>query len=80
MINWRQKLSSRKFWALLAGLMTALMVLMNMPEETIAQVVAVVGAFASVIVYMLAEASVDAAREKGVFVQVVDEVDKPPDG
>jgi len=58
-INWAKKLSSRKFWALAAGLATSFLVLANVPENTIAQVAAVIGAFGSVAVYMLAEAYVD---------------------
>lgn len=58
-INWKKKLSSRKFWALLAGLATSGMVLFNVSDNTAAQVVAVIGAFGSVVAYMLAEAYVD---------------------
>ena len=58
-IDWRRKLSSRKFWALLAGLATTTGVLLKVPENTTAQVVAVIGAFGSVVGYMLAEAYVD---------------------
>lgn len=59
MIDWKRKLSSRKFWALLAGLATSGMVLMNVSDNTAAQVAAVIGAFGSVAVYILAEAYVD---------------------
>lgn len=58
-IDWKRKLSSRKFWALLVGLATSALVLAKIPENTIAQVVAVIGAFGSVVGYMLAEAYVD---------------------
>lgn len=58
-INWAKKLSSRKFWALLAGLATSTMVLGSVPDNNITQVVAVIGAFGSVVIYMLAEAYVD---------------------
>ncbi len=58
-IDWKRKLSSRKFWALLAGLATSVMVLFNVSENTAAQVVAVIGAFGSVVVYILSEAYVD---------------------
>lgn len=58
-IDWKRKLASRKFWALLAGLVTSGLVLMNVPDNEIAEVVAVIGAFGSVVGYMLAEAYVD---------------------
>ena len=74
-----RKISSRKFWALIASLITAFLVLLKAPEETITQVVAVVGAFASIAVYILAEASVDAARESHVMYEIIGEIDEPPD-
>ncbi len=58
-INWAKKLSSRKFWALAAGLATSGLVLAKVPENTIAQVAAVIGAFGSVACYILAEAYID---------------------
>lgn len=58
-IDWKRKLASRKFWALLAGLATSALVLANIPENHIAEVVAVIGAFGSIAMYMLAEAYVD---------------------
>lgn len=58
-IDWARKLSSRKFWALAAGLATSVLVLAKVDENTTAQVVAVIGAFGSVVAYMLAEAYVD---------------------
>ena len=58
-IDWTRKLSSRKFWALVAGLATAALVLANVPENTIAQVAAVIGAFGSIAVYILGESYVD---------------------
>lgn len=58
-IDWKQKLASRKFWALIAGLATSGLVLTNVPNHEIAEVVAVIGAFGSIVVYMLAEAYVD---------------------
>ena len=78
-IDWKQKLSSRKFWALIAALITAVLVLFRVSDEVITQVIAVVGAFASIAVYILAEASVDAARESHVMYEIIGEIDEPPD-
>ena len=52
MINLMQKLSSRKFWALLAGLAVAVMVLMGAPAESQTQVVSVIMALGSIAVYV----------------------------
>ena len=60
-----RKLSSRKFWALLAGFIGSMLVVFNVGDNDIAQVTAVITAFGSVAVYMLAEASVDKARSSG---------------
>jgi len=60
-IDWKAKLSSRKFWALLAGLVSSLLVAFNVSEGSIAQVTAIITAFGSVAVYIFAESSVDKA-------------------
>lgn len=61
-INWGQKLSSRKFWSLLIALIVAVLVMAKVSEESIKQVVAVIGAFSSIAIYILAEAYVDGKR------------------
>lgn len=58
-----RKLSSRKFWALLAGFIGSMLVVFNVGDNDIAQVTAVITAFGSVAVYMLAEASVDKSKQ-----------------
>ncbi|WP_028988015.1 hypothetical protein [Thermicanus aegyptius] len=64
-IDWKRKLGSRKFWALLAGVATSILVLFGASEDTITKVVALIGAVGSVIAYMFAEAYVDGkATEK----------------
>lgn len=63
------KLGSRKFWALIAALVTANMVLFGIDGETITKVAAVVTQFGAVVVYILAEASVDReAQRQNVYV------------
>lgn len=64
MIDWRYKLSSRKFWALLCGLAVAVMVLMGAPESIQSQVLAVIMSLGSIVMYIWGEATVDAARAK----------------
>jgi len=62
-INWKRKLSSRKFWSSLIGFITAILYLFNVAEATIEQVTAIIMAGASLIAYILAEGWVDASRE-----------------
>lgn len=61
-INWAQKLSSRKFWAALAGLVSSLLVFFNVSENKIAQISSIIGAVGVLAIYILAEAYVDANR------------------
>lgn len=61
-INWKQKLSSRKFWALVAALVLSILVFFNASDNVVTQVGSIVTAFGSVCVYTLAEASVDKKR------------------
>lgn len=60
-IEWARKLSSRKFWALVAALVTAILVLFAVPSGSIEQVTAIIGAFGTIVAYIMGEAKVDAA-------------------
>ncbi|OMF31947.1 MULTISPECIES: hypothetical protein [Paenibacillus] len=59
MTDWKRKLSSRKFWALLAALITSLLTALGASNDTVIQVTGVIGAFGTMIAYILAEAYVD---------------------
>lgn len=61
-INWRQKLSSRKFWAAAAGFVSALLVAFRTDEGTISQVSAIITAGGVLAAYILGESLVDASR------------------
>lgn len=63
-IDWKAKLSSRKFWALVSGFIGSLLIAFNVGENEIAQVTAIVTSFGAVAIYIFAEASVDKARIK----------------
>ena len=62
-INWKQKLSSRKFWAAVVGFVTALLVAFNASEGTVEQVSAVIIAGGVLIAYIIGESVVDANRD-----------------
>ena len=64
-INWKQKLTSRKFWAAITGFVTAILVAFKVPDLTIEQVVAIISASATLIAYIIGEGMVDAARING---------------
>lgn len=64
-IDWKQKLSSRKLWALMSALATAIMVLYNYGDAVIVQVTTVIGSFGAIVAYIFGESSIDAARAQG---------------
>lgn len=65
MINWKQKLASRKFWALVAGVATSVLVLAGAGEDTAVKITGLITAVGSVAVYIFSEAQVDAASKGG---------------
>lgn len=62
MINWKQKLSSRKFWALVAGVATSALVLAGAGEDTTVKIVGLITSVGAVVAYIFAEAHVDASK------------------
>ncbi len=64
-IDWRKKLSSRKFWAAVAGFVTAVLVALNYSQLEIEQVAAIVTGAGTLIAYIFAEGYVDGKRIDG---------------
>ena len=58
-IDWKKKLSSRKFWAMLAALVLSVLTAFGVPELKGEQVVVIVTGIGALAVYMLAEGAVD---------------------
>ena len=56
-----RKITSRKFASALLAFITAGLVAFNMPENQIAQIVAIIGSFLTLISYILAEGQIDVA-------------------
>ena len=63
-INWKQKLTSRKFWAAIVAVIVSLCVLIGVPNVTQEQITALVMAVGGLIAYIRGEGCVDAARLK----------------
>lgn len=57
-----RKLSSRKFWAMLASLAVCVCAFFALPDVDVAKITALIGAFGNIAVYMLSEALVDSAN------------------
>ena len=61
-IDWKSKLTSRKFWAAVTAFVTAILVVFKVDELTIEQVISVISACAVMIAYIIGEGMVDSAR------------------
>ena len=59
-IDWKRKLSSRKLWAAIAGVVTGLAMVFRLDESTINSVAGAVVSVASVVAYIITEGKVDA--------------------
>lgn len=64
-INWKQKLTSRKFWAAVVGFVTAILVAFNIPDMEVEQIVGIISATSVLIAYIIGEGMVDAKRAEG---------------
>lgn len=62
-IDWKQKLSSRKFWLAVIGFVTAVMYGFNVADASIEKVTSIIMSGSVLIAYILAEGYVDANRE-----------------
>ena len=73
-IDWKRKLSSRKLWAGVAGIVTGLAMVFGL-DGTISNVAGAVVSVASVVAYIIAEGRVDAEGVKKAVDDVQDAVD-----
>ena len=65
-MNWKKKLSSRKFWAAISGVVISVMVAFNADAGSQEKVTGVITATGTLAIYMLAEGGADkAAAKKG---------------
>ena len=60
-MNWKQKLTSRKWWAAVTGVIVSVMVLMNVDSEQSERITALITAVSSAVAYTIAEGFIDAA-------------------
>lgn len=73
-MDWKQKLTSRKFWAAVVNFVTQLMFAFHATDSEVAQVAAVIMAGAGVIAYIIGEGMADAAGAQTLIVE-----EEPPD-
>ena len=80
MINWKSKLTSRKFWAAICTLVTNLVLAFGVAEETAVQITAIIMAGAAVVAYIIGEGLIDAkAAHTVVYEDDWDEAEAPGD-
>jgi uncharacterized membrane protein len=58
-INWKRKLTSRKFWAAVVGFITAILIAFKVDNLTVEQVTAVISALGVLVAYILGEGLAD---------------------
>ncbi len=68
-IDWKQKLSSRKFWTMFVAFITSVLTALNVAQTEITAVASIIGGLGVMAVYILAEAKTDSSPR----------VEKPPD-
>lgn len=61
-IDWKRKLTSRKFWMAVVGFATPLMTMLNVSDNTAVQVTALIMAGGTLIAYIIGEGLTDAAN------------------
>ncbi len=59
MIDWKRKLTSRKFWVALTGFISLLVVALGGSEDSAQQIVSLIMSGATVIAYIIAEGMTD---------------------
>lgn len=64
MIDWKKKLTSRKFWVALVGFVTPLLLAFGIAESTVTQVTSIIMAGANAVAYIIAEGLVDAYHDE----------------
>lgn len=62
MIDWKRKLSSRKFWLAVVGLVTGILIYIGKSKEEADQIGGIIMSAGSVIAYIIAEGMIDASN------------------
>lgn len=61
-IDWKRKLTSRKFWVAVAGLVTSTLLIFGVAESEAAQIAGIIMQVATILGYILGEGLTDAAN------------------
>lgn len=76
-IDWKRKLTSRKFWAAVAGFVSMLLIYFGKDAGQAEQIAALIMAGASLIAYIIGEGLADSGNAAGLILpEITDEGDK----
>lgn len=76
-IGWKRKLTSRKFWLAIVGLVSGLLMAFKVDAEMVDTISGVIMAAASVIAYTIGEGLADAANaQPAVYIPEEDDTDE----
>jgi len=78
-IDWKRKLTSRKFWAALAQFVTGLIIAFGGTQETAVQVTALIMSGAAIVAFIIGEGLVDAANAGVIDYEVLPEEEEEPE-
>lgn len=79
MIDWKTKLTSRKFWLAIIGLVSGILIAFRVDAETVETVSGVIMSAASVVAYIIGEGLADAAGAASDAPLIVGTADWKPD-
>lgn len=79
MIDWKAKLTSRKLWMAIVGLVSGVLVALHMDEKTVTQISGIIMAAASVVSYIIGEGLIDAASAKSDGPVIIGQMDEEPE-
>ena len=74
-MDWKRKLSSRKLWAAIVGVVSGLAIIFGLDENTITTVSGAVVALTSLATYIVTEGKVDATRVANAAEKVQDAIE-----
>lgn len=63
-IDWKRKLTSRKFWAAVVGFVTPLLISFGISEGDVTQIVSIIMSGATLIAYIIGEGMADSNNSK----------------
>lgn len=65
-IDWKRKLTSRKFWVAVIGLVTSTLLMFGMAESEVSQIAGIIMQAATILGYILGEGLADAANATNI--------------